>query len=104
MIWHAIADCERLRELCRSLKEEIPKKYGLIEISQSQLSKVNKTRDYRVFVWIAYELLRSIWKDRRFWRIKQCLKVLGMDSTFLKWRSEHSEKGYCSSTGKIEEG
>jgi hypothetical protein len=35
-------------------------KKGLISISKGQLSVVNESRDYRVFVWIFYELLYLI--------------------------------------------
>jgi len=76
----------------------------LIEISKSQLSKVNKTRDYRVFVWAFYELVDLIWRDRKHWRMKRDLKVLGIDSTFIVWKSKYSKFGYCRLTGETEEG
>jgi hypothetical protein len=47
MVWNAIKDCENLRNLCKSSKGIDAKVNGLIDISPSQLSKVNKTRDYR---------------------------------------------------------
>ena len=71
---------------------------------EDQLSKVNKNRDYRAFVWAFYELIDLIWKDRKHWKMKRGLKVPGIDSTFIVWRSMYSKFGYCGSTGGIEEG
>ena len=76
----------------------------MIKISKSQLSKVNKNRDYRAFIWTFYELIDLIWKDRKHWKMKRGLKVLGIDSTFIVWRSKYSEFGYCGLIGGIEEG
>ena len=50
MLWYVIGDCITLTELSDSLKGVLPERYNLIEISKSQLSKVNKSRDYRAFV------------------------------------------------------
>jgi hypothetical protein len=104
MLWHVIGDCTTLTELSESLKGILPERYHLIEISKSQLSKVNKSRDYRAFVWAFYELIDLIWKDRKHWKMKRNLKVLGIDSTFIVWKSKYSEFGYCGLTGEIEEG
>jgi hypothetical protein len=82
MLWHVIGDCTTLTELSESLKGILPERYELIEISKSQLSKVNKKRDYRAFVWAFYELIDRIWKDRKHWMLKRGLKVLGLDSIF----------------------
>ena len=71
---------------------------------EDQLSKVNKNRDYRAFVWAFYELIDLIWKDRKHWKMKRGLKIPGIDSTFIVWRSMYSKFGYCGSTGGIEEG
>ena len=35
--------------------------------------------------------------------MKRGLKVLGIDSTFIVWKSKYSEFGYCGSTGETEE-
>lgn len=43
-------DCETLGELSESLKGKTAQACGLVEISKSQLSVVNKNRDYRAFV------------------------------------------------------
>jgi len=75
MLWHVIGNCITRVELSDSLKEILPKRYRLIEISKSQLSKVNKNRDYRAFVWAFYELI-EIWRDRRRWILKRGLKDL----------------------------
>lgn len=42
-------------------------------------------------------------RDRRHWKIERDLKVLGIDSTFLIWKSKYSEFRYNGSTGEIEE-
>jgi hypothetical protein len=104
MLWHVIGDCTTLTELSDSLKGILPERYRLIEVSKSQLSKVNKKRDYRAFVWAFYELIDRIWRDRKHWRMKRDLKVLGIDSTFIIWKSKYSKFGYCGLTGETEEG
>jgi len=43
-----------------SLRGILPERYRLIEISKSQLSKVNKKRDYRASVWAFYEIYEII--------------------------------------------
>ena len=83
MLWHVVGGCITLTELCESLKGILPKRYRLIEIGRSQLSKVNKNRDYRAFVLAFYQLIDLIWKDRRRWMLKRGLKVLGVNSTFI---------------------
>jgi len=35
--------------------------------------------------------------------MKRGLKVLGIDSTFIVWKSKYSEFGYCGLTGETEE-
>ena len=104
MLWYVIGDCITLTELSDSLRGILPKRYRLIEISKSQLSKVNKKRDYRAFVWAFYEIIDRIWRDRKHWRMKRGLKVLGIDSTFIVWKSKYSEFGYCGLTGETEQG
>ena len=104
MLWYAVGDCITRVELSESLKGILSERYKLIEISKSQLSKVNKNRDYRAFVWAFYELVDLIWKDRRHWMLKRDLKVLGIDSTFIVWKSKYSEFEYCGLTGETEEG
>jgi hypothetical protein len=73
MLWHVIGDCTTLTELSDSLRGILPERYRLIEVSKSQLSKVNKKRDYRAFVWAFYELIDRIWRDRKHWRMKRDL-------------------------------
>ena len=51
-----------------SLRGILPERYRLIEISKSQLSKVNKKRDYRAFVWAFYEIYEII---DRIWRMER---------------------------------
>jgi len=65
MLWYVIGDCITRVKLSDSLKGILSERYKLIEISKSQLSKVNKKRDYRAFVWAFYELIDRIWRDRR---------------------------------------
>jgi len=60
LIYSIIYDCVTLTALCDSLQSRDAEKNGLISISKAQLSVVNENRDYRVFVWIFYELLYSI--------------------------------------------
>ena len=79
MLWYVIGDCITLTELSDSLKGILPERYHLVEISKSQLSKVNKSRDYRTFVWAFYELIDQIWRDRKHWKMKRDLKILGID-------------------------
>lgn len=104
MIWGTIEDIEKLRELCAGLKGKSAKKEGLIEISSSQLSKVNRSRDYRVFVWIFNDLIQSLKKHHKLWRFKRKLKLLGFDSSFIKMKTTFSKRGYCSLSKGIEEG
>jgi len=104
IIWSAIKDCEKLRELSDGSKGIDAKKDGLIQISSSQLSKVNKTRDYRVFVLTFYELIYGMRKYHILWRFRKELKLLGIDSSFIKINRDFAKLGYCSSTKSIEEG
>ena len=104
MIWGTIEDIEKLRELGAGLKGKDAKKEGLVEISTSQLSKVNKSRDYRVFVWIFNDLIQSLKKHRKLWRFKNELKILGFDSSFIKMKTTFSKRGYCSLSKGTEEG
>ena len=57
LLWYAVGDCITRVELSDSLKGILPERYHLVEISKSQLSKVNKKKDYRAFVWAFYELI-----------------------------------------------
>ena len=104
MIWSVIKDCEKLRELSDGSKGIDAKKDGLTQISSSQLSKVNKTRDYRVFVLLFYELIYSMRKYHILWRFRKELKLLGIDSSFIKLNRDFSRLGYCCSTKSIEKG
>ena len=104
IIWSAIKDCEKLRELSDALKGADARKDGLIQISSSQLSKVNKTRDYRIFVLTFYELVYSMRKYHILWKFKKAFKILGIDSSFIKINRDFARLGYCSSTKSIEKG
>ena len=104
MIWGTIEDIEKLRELCVGLKGKDAKKQGLVKISSSQLSKVNRSRNYRVFVWVFTDLIKSIKKHHKLWRFKRKLKILGFDSSFIKMKTTFSKRGYCSTSKGIEEG
>jgi len=57
MLWRVIGDYTTRVELSESLKGILPERYKLIEINKSQLSKMNKKRDYRAFVWAFYEII-----------------------------------------------
>jgi hypothetical protein len=104
MVWSSIKDCEKLRELSDALKGVDAKKDGLVQISSSQLSKVNKTRDYRISVLTFYELIYSMRKYHILWKFKRELKILGIDSSFVKINRYFARKGYCSSTKSVEKG
>lgn len=104
MIWGTIEDIEKLRELCAGLKGKGAKKEKLIEISTSQLSKVHRSRDYRVFVWVFTDLIKSTKKHHKLWRFKRELKLLGLDSSFVKMKTSFSKIGYCSTSKGTEEG
>jgi len=104
MVWSAIKDCEKLRELSDALKGADARKDGLIQISSSQLSKVNKTRDYRIFVLIFYELIYSMRKYHILWKFRKAFKILGIDSSFIKINRYFARMGYCSSTKSVEKG
>jgi len=82
MLWYVIGDCITRVELSDSLKGILSERYRLIEIGKSQLSNVNKKRDYRAFEWAFYELIDQIWRDRKHWRMKRGLKIIGLDSIF----------------------
>lgn len=104
MIWGTIEDIEKLRELGAGLKGKDAKKEGLVEISTSQLSKVNRSRDYRIFVWIFNDLIQSLIKHHSLWRFKNELKILGFDSSFIKMKTIFSKRGYCSTSKGTEQG
>lgn len=105
MIHFIIEDCVSLTQLCVSLKGKDAKFCGLEPVSKGQLSTVNKSRDYRVFVWIYYELLyKIIHKHHALQRICKDLLVAGIDTTSILIKSYFSEKGYCGLTKMIEEG
>ncbi|MDY6959310.1 MAG: hypothetical protein SVK08_09155 [Halobacteriota archaeon] len=41
-------------------------------------------------------------ENRKHWMLKRDLRVLGIDSTFVVWRSRYSELEYCGLTGAQE--
>lgn len=104
MIWNTIKDCENLRDLCKSSKGIDARVNGMIDISPSQLSKVNKSRDYRIFVWVFHDLIYSMRKHHVLWRFKKNFKILGLDSSFIILKNVFSRPGYCCSMKTIEEG
>lgn len=104
MMWNTIKDCENLRDLCKSSEGIDARVNGLIDISPSQLSKVNSIRDYRAFVWVFNDLIYSMRKHHVLWRFKKDFKVLGLDSSFIILKNVFSRPGYCCSTKRIEEG
>jgi hypothetical protein len=105
MIHFVIEECISLTQLCVSLKGKDAKLHGLEPVSKGQLSTVNKNRDYRVFVWIYYELLyKIIHKHHALQRICKDLLIAGIDTTSILIKSYFSEKGYCGLTKMIEEG
>lgn len=104
MVWSSIKDCEKLRELSDALKGADAKKDGLVQISSSRLSKVNKTRDYRISVLTFYELIYSMRKYHILWKFKRKLKILGIDSSFIKINRYFARRGYSSSTKSVEKG
>ena len=57
----------------------------LVNISVSQLSKVNNSRDYTAFVLVFYALLCHPSNYRKYWKLRRFLgkKVLGIDSTYI---------------------
>lgn len=98
-------DCETLGELSAFLKGKIARACGLEEISKSQLSVVNKNRDYRAFVWIFCELLyQIIHRHHALQRVSKELLIAGVDTTSILIKSYFSALGYCGLTKRIEEG
>lgn len=98
-------DCETLGELSESLKGKNARVCGLVEISKSQLSVVNKNRDYRAFVWIFCELLyQIIHRHHALQRVSKELLIAGVDTTSILIKSYFSALGYCGLTKRIEEG
>lgn len=57
----------------------------LMDISLSQLSKVNNSRDYTAFVLVFYALLCHPSNYRKYWKLRWFLgkKILGIDSTYI---------------------
>ncbi len=105
MIHFIIEECISLTQLCVSLKGKDAKSCGLEPVSKGQLSTVNKNRDYRVFVWIYYELLyKIIHKHHALQQICKDLLIAGIDTTSILIKSYFSEKGYCGLTKRVEEG
>ena len=105
MIHFVIEECISLTQLCVSLKGKDAKFHGLEPVSKGQLSTVNRNRDYRVFVWIFYELLyKIIHKHHALQRICKDLLIAGIDTTSILIKSYFSEKGYCGLTKRVEEG
>jgi len=58
----------------------------LVDISKSQISKVNNSRDYTVFVMMFYALLCHPSNYREHWRMRRYLgkKILGVDATQIQ--------------------
>lgn len=105
MVHHAIEDKETLTELSLSTKDKIAKERRLVEISKAQLSTVHSNWDYRMYVWILYELVyQAIRKYHALDRVRKGLGLLGIDSAFIILKRAFSRPGYCALTKKIEEG
>ena len=105
MIHFIIEECVSLTQLCVSLKGKDAKLHGLEPISKGQLSTVNRNRDYRVFVWIYYELLyKIIHKHHALQRICKDFLIAGIDTTSILIKSYFSALGYCGLTRRVEEG
>lgn len=76
---YVVLQCESAGELIENLDV-----YDfLVNISKSQLSKVNNNRDYTMFVMVFYALLCHPSNYRKQWKIRRFLgrKILGVDST-----------------------
>lgn len=105
LIYSIIYDRVTLTALCDSLQSKDAEKNGLISISKAQLSVVNENRDYRVFVWIFYELLYSIiHKYHALSKIYDELDLMGIDATSIKLNLPFSSYGHYSLTNTIEKG
>jgi hypothetical protein len=80
LIYSIIEGCTTLTALCASLHSVDAVKKGLMPISKAQLSVVNESRDYRVFVWIFYELLCIILhKHHALSKLCKELFLMGID-------------------------
>jgi hypothetical protein len=85
LVYSIVEDCVTLTALCDSLQSRDAEKKGLITISKTQLSVVNERRDYRVFVWIFYELLNIIiHRHHALSRLCKELCLMGIDATSIK--------------------
>jgi hypothetical protein len=105
MINQSIENCQSLREVSKSTKNRDAKKKGIVDISHNRLCEVNKNRDYRAFVWIFYELVRlAIHRYHALGRVKETLKIVGIDTTFIILKATFSRHGYCGETKRVEEG
>lgn len=101
MVAQAIACCTTLNEVSALTKVD----KHLTPISSSQLSVVNRTRDYRIFVWIFSELLdQAVRKRHALKQICKELTLLGIDSTTIPLDLPFAEYGYHSLTKTIERG
>lgn len=61
-------------------------------VSRSQLSKLDNTRSYQVFVGIFYELLLPFIREHNLHLYGRFLRILGIDSTFIKTAIHESGK------------
>jgi putative transposase len=105
LVYSIVEDCVTLSALCDSLQSGEAEKKGLISISKAQLSVVNESRDYRVFVWIFYELLNLIThRHHALSRLYGELSLMGIDATSIKLDLPFAAYGYHSLTGTIEKG
>lgn len=105
MVHQVIEDKETLTELCMSTKSKVARARELVSISKPQLSTVNNTWDYRMFVWVFYELVyRATRKYHSLDKVKKGLRLMGLDSTFIILKAPFSRRGYSGLTKKVEEG
>jgi hypothetical protein len=105
MLHFILEDCETLTALCQSLHSSNAKRKGLVSISKGQLSVVNESRDYRVFVWIFYELLYLILhKHHALSKVCKELTLIGIDATSIMLDLPFATYGYHSLTQSIEKG
>jgi len=101
LIYPIIEDCVTLTALCASLQSTDAVKRGLISISKAQLSVVNESRDYRVFVWIFCELLYTIiHKHHALSKLCKELTLMGIDATSIKLDLPFATYGHISFSNK----
>jgi len=105
LVYSIVEDCVTLSALCDSLQSGEAAKKGLITISKAQLSVVNERRDYRVSVWIFYELLNIIiHRHHALSRLYKEFDLMGIDAASIKLDLPFAAYGYHSLTGTIEKG